>query len=108
MISAAPIPLLATHDVISGSSRLPWRHFRFDDVISGPSLDPMLGRALGTSPRKLAVRPHGHVGHMLLSDWLTKKILRSDWSGLQLTPYTTYKGKRNADYVTKKQNILKP
>ena len=71
--SAAPTPLLSTRDLISGSSRLPWRHFRFDDVISGPSLDPMLCRTLGTRPRKLVTRPNGHVGHMRLSDWLTKK-----------------------------------
>ena len=59
------------------------------DVISGPSLDPMLGRALGTSPQKY---PHGqacHVGQIRLSDWLKFEMLRSDWLPGKPTPFTT-------------------
>ena len=73
-----PIPLLST-----------------DDVISAPSLDPMLGRA-HPSPSLLVPdlqkRPHsqtGHVGQIRLSDWLKFQILRSDWLGGKPMPLTT-------------------
>ena len=94
VISSAPIPLLATCDVISGSSRLPWQHFRFDDVISGPSLDPMHDRAPSPNPsvpvpKKRHHGQAGHVGQIRLSDWLKFEMLRSDWSGSKPTPYIT-------------------
>ena len=88
---------------ISGSSRLPWQHFRPRDVIFGPSLDPMPDRARPSPPipaRKafasnpdLQKRPHGqagHVGQIRLSDWLKFPFLLSDWSVLKPTPCTTF------------------
>ena len=97
------------------SRSLTWPHFRFipvvmatfpvvDDVISGPQprsharprsvLVSLTRRAMHYSryqSPKSAARPHGHVGHMRLSDWLTKKILRSDWLSVKPTPCTTNK-----------------
>ena len=90
-------------DLISGSSRLPWSHFRFHDVISGSSRGchgnvasfPVLASIPCSAELSVPVtknRPRGRAGHVTqirLSDWLKFEILPSDWSGLQPTPYTT-------------------
>ena len=88
---------------ISGSSRLPWSHFRSRDVISGSSRGchgnvtsfPVLASIPCSAELSVPVtknRPRGRAGHVTqirLSDWLKFEILPSDWSGLQPTPYTT-------------------
>ena len=90
-------------DLISGSSRLPWSHFRSRDVISGSSRGchgnvtsfPVLAsipRSAELSGPVTKNRPPGqtgHVGQIRLSDWLKFEILASDWSGLKPTPFTT-------------------
>ena len=60
-----------------------------DDVISGPSLDPMLGRALGTSPQNWPRGRAGHVTQIRLFDWSKFEMVRSDWSGAKPLPCTT-------------------
>ena len=81
---------------ISGSSRLPWSHFRFDDVISGPVTSfPVLASIPCSAELSVPVPPKqppgqaGHVGQIRLSDWLKFEMLASDWSVCKPTPYTT-------------------
>ena len=100
---------------ISGSSRLPWSHFRSRDVISGSSRGchgnvtsfPVLASIPCSAERSgpvtkidLTVKP-GHVGQIRLSDWLKFEILPSDWSGLKPTPYTTVHFLQNTAVSTK-------
>ena len=79
MIYSAPIPLLSTHDVISG----PVTSFPVPASIPCPT-------ALSVPVPK--TRPHGqtgHVGQIRLSDWLKFEILPSDWLRAKPTPCTT-------------------
>ena len=85
MTSSVPIPLLATHDVISG----PVTSFPLPASIPCPTA---LGLVPPNSVPDLQNRPHGqngHVGQIRLSDWLKFPMLRSDWSGAKPLPLTT-------------------